>query len=139
MKRTVYLPIEEPPEGWRPFEHIHGYVNNTPVAYRVLGPPVPALPDALSPEARAWLDAGAEWGAIATAERPVPRMSTSELYARAKAYAATLTPPDPLREAREALIEARANCAAGHPAAVGDALTRLSAALSRLAEQGGAA
>lgn len=89
-RKRWYLPIEKPPEGWRPLGVVAGAGDGPLIA--VLGQPVAAPPD-LSPEARAVLDHIRDGHAYTT---------ILEVAAR---YAATLTPPDPLEEAREALRE----------------------------------
>lgn len=123
MTRTVYLPIEEPPDGWVPprgfFEH-SGDIS----WIAVLGPPVTAPPD-VSPEARAVLEAAAKWGGYGDSSTS----GLNETWRAALAYAATLTPPDPLEEARKALMEL------GRAHGIGsedEAFRALSAALDRM-------
>lgn len=127
---TVYLPIKEPPEGWRTDYDVQGYVLRNGAKYmsahRVLGHPVPALPD-LSPEARAVLEAAARFGR--------GECDSTMLKHAACDYAATLTPPDPLAEAREALEEARLALAKAQirdGRGITPALDRLAAALDRM-------
>jgi len=130
----VYLPIEKPPEGrkipgWIPIAAADGHTFD---ALRVLGHPVPALPDALSPQARAVLEAAVRWRRAGC-----PNGWQSADLVAIDAYAATLAPPDPLREAREALEDMlNSGDSNGSVLAAG---RRLSAALDRLAEKGGAA
>lgn len=133
MKKEVwYLPVEKPSVvGWKPPGTITGNAGRLEAwTVEVLGPPVPALPDALSPEARALLDAVAYWHKTGDGDT---------LFHAARSYAATLTPPDPLREAREALERARVAFGSGMRESVNAELGNVAHALDRLAEQGGAA
>lgn len=93
----------------------------------VLGPPIrrAAIAAPLSAEARAVLDAVEAW----LHDDPG---SDNRLMCAAQAYARSLTPPDPLAEAREALAQIRASRA---PDFCGDAVDRLDAALAKLGEK----
>lgn len=123
-QEVAYLRIEKPPEGWTPPTTIWFYLESAAKYMRieVLGPPVP---DALSPEAQAVLEAAED-----------PSRWIGDLGDAAKAYALSRRPPDPLREAREALADLQRLHYSGSRMFI---INRLSAALDRLAEQGGAA
>lgn len=124
----AYLPIEAPPEGWRLADYITASAEDgrNGRLLRVLGPPVPA-PPALSPEARAVLEAAARFGR--------GECDSTMLKHAAHDYAATLTPPDLLEEARKALDEVkRLGTLAAHTFPDGF-IEKMEAALARLAEK----
>lgn len=104
-RKRWYLPIEEPPEGWRLADYITASAEGSSNGrlLRVLGPPVAAPPDA-SPEARAVLEAAVAWRGSVMRLDSHPR-NRDALIEAIDAYAATLTPPDPIAEARKALAE----------------------------------